>query len=300
MKRQGIGKDLKHYALLLPFFTLFTAFYLWPLIYGFLISFTKWNGVQVPAYIGMDNYVKILGDKKFLIAFSNLAKFIAVVVPVGIGLALLFAILVSGQKKAWAGLFRSVFFFPIIIPLFLSASIWRFLLSPEPVGILNNFMHLFNAKEILWLKDPKYMVFAACIVDIWRAVGFHFILLYAGIKGIPAEQTEAAEVDGANSIQRAFFITIPQLEPVLFLVVVNAFIGGLQAFDLPWLMSVSQWGNVGNPEFGMLFPVMDIIDRAWGMRLAFGEASAYSIIILIITLIITGIQFVWRRVRLEA
>ncbi len=300
MKHHGLGKDMKHYAMILPFFVLFTVFYLWPLLYGLLISFTRWNGVETPRYVGLANYLKIIADRKFGIAFTNLAKFIVVVVPVGITIALFFALLVSGQKQGWARFFRSVFFFPVIIPLFLSASIWRSLLSPAPVGMLNVLLGMLGIKDILWLKDPRIMVFAVCFVDVWRAVGFHFILLYAGIKGIPAEQTEAAEVDGASSAQRALYVIIPQLEPILFLVVVNAFIGGLQSFDLPWLMSTSQWGVLGQPGYGMLFPVMDMVDRAWGMKLAFGEAAAYAVILLVITLVITGAQFAWRRLRIEA
>lgn len=284
--------------MVLPFFSLFAVFYLWPLVYGVLISFTKWNGIEVPVYNGLANYFRIVADPKFSIAFGHLGIFILVVVPIGIGIALFLAILVAEQGKRTASVFKSLFFFPVIIPLFLSASIFRILLSPDPVGIVNVIVKALGGQDILWLKDPEIMVYAVCIVDIWRAVGFHFILLYAGIKGIPVEQSEAAEVDGASTFQRSLFITIPQLEPVLFLVIVNAFIGGLQAFDLPWLLSNSQWNSLAQPGYGMLFPVMDTIWRAWSMRQAFGEASAYAMIIMLITLVITALQFLWRQARL--
>jgi multiple sugar transport system permease protein len=151
--------------------------------------------------------------------------------------------------------------------------------------------------SILWLNDPLYEIITVAIVDMWRAIGFHFLLLFAALKGIPQEYYDAAKVDGANDFQQIIYITIPQLEPVLFLVVVNAFIGGLQSFDLPWLLSVSQGNSYGGVGYGMLFPVMTIYVRAW-QGLAFGEAAAYAVILGVIVLAITGIQFAWRAWRL--
>jgi len=294
--RSFLRRTLPHYLMLLPFFALFFIFFLWPIVYGLGISLTKWNGVKDPAFVGLANYIKIFTDPviKFPIAMANLGKFIIIVVPVGILIALCLALLVDRFTPRWASIFRALYFFPIIIPLFLSASIWRFLFVDG--GVISAILSKVGI-TILWLNDPNYEIFAVAIVDMWRAIGFHFLLLFAALKGIPQEYYDAAKVDGANDFQQIIYITIPQLEPVLFLVVVNAFIGGLQSFDLPWLLSTSQPNNYGGVSQGMLFPVMTIFVRAW-QGLAFGEASAYAVILGVIVLVITGIQFAWREWRL--
>jgi multiple sugar transport system permease protein len=138
------------------------------------------------------------------------------------------------------------------------------------------------------------MIPAAVIIDVWRSTGFNMIILLAGLNGIPVEYYEAAKVDGANTWQQIWYITIPELEPVLFLVIVNGFISALQIFDVPWLITQSTYQAYGGPVQGMLFPVMDIMGRAFG-SLKFGEASAYAWILLVFILLITLVQFYMRR-----
>lgn len=294
--RKFMRRYLKHYLLLLPFFALFITFYLWPIIYSAAISMTKWDGIHAPVFVGLQNYTKIFATPRFSTSMLNLARFVAVVVPVGVTLSLALALLVDQFTRRWSSFFRSIYFFPVIIPLFLAGAIWRYLLSPQ-IGILNLLLAQIGITGIGWLREPVYMVLAVAMVDMWRAIGFNFLLLLTGIKGIPHDYYEAARVDGANRFQQMIYITIPQLEPVLFLVTVNAFIGALQTFDIPWLLSISKHGNYGGNRNGMLFPVMEIYESAWG-RQAFGDASAYAVILLGITLAITVIQFVWRRWRL--
>jgi len=299
MKKQKgfFQRYFKHYSLLLPFFLLFAVFFLYPLIYSIFISLTKWDGIREPVFVGFDNYVRITQTPRFDTSMKNLLRFVVIVVPVGVTIALCLAVLVDQFTPRWQKFFRSMYFFPVIIPMFLSAAIFRFLLSPQ-IGLITVMLEGIGIKNVNWLSNPTYMVPAVALVDMWRAIGFNFLLLFSGLKAIPTEYSEAARVDGANRFQEFFYITIPQLEPVLFLVVVNAFIGALQSFDIPWLLSSSTFVNYGGPRNGMLFPVMEIYYSAWG-RQDFGGASAYAVIILVITMIITAVQFTWRRFRLE-
>lgn len=286
----------KHYILLLPFFILFVIFFLYPLVYSVIISLTKWDGIHTPAFVDVQNYVRIINSPRFSTSMLNLGRFVLITVPVGITIALALALLVNRFTPKWGNFFRGMYFFPVIIPMFLSAAIFRYLLSPN-VGIIPLILEAIGIKGINWLSNPSYMVPAVAMVDMWRAIGFNFLLLFAGIKAIPTEYFEAAQVDGANRWQEILHITIPQLEPVLFLVIVNGFIGALQSFDIPWLLSLSTFVNYGGPRNGMLFPVMEIYIAAWG-RQDFGGASAFAVILLAITLVITIIQYVWRSRRL--
>lgn len=296
-RKESFQGNLKHYSLLLPFFVLFAVFFLYPLVYSVIISLSKWDGIRDPVFIGLDNYVRVSQMPRFDTSMKNLLRFVVIVVPVGVTIALGLAVLVDQFTPRWQNFFRSMYFFPVIIPMFLSAAIFRFLLSPQ-IGLITVVLEGVGIKNVNWLSNPTYMVPAVALVDMWRAIGFNFLLLFSGLKAIPKEYSEAARVDGANWFQEFFYITIPQLEPVLFLVVVNSFIGALQSFDIPWLLSSSMFVNYGGPRNGMLFPVMEIYISAWG-RQDFGGASALAVIILSITMIITAAQFTWRRFRLE-
>jgi multiple sugar transport system permease protein len=288
-KRKPIWAYWQNYAMIAPFFILFFVFYLAPLLYGFYISFQKWDGVHPATFVGIDNYVNVITSRYFVKAFLNLIKYVLITMFFGITIAFGLALLVNRFTGFAANLFRSGYFLPTVIPLFLTAAVWRWIMTPD-FGMMNRIITGLGGTSINWLTDPKYMILTAVIVDVWRSTGFNMIILLAGLKGIPEEYYEAAEIDGANFWQKTIFITIPQLEPVLFLVIVNGFISALQIFDIPWLLTQSTYQSYGGPLQGMMFPVMDIMGRGFG-SLKFGESSAYAWILLILILGVTLVQF---------
>src|SRR6266545_2052768 len=288
-KKKPLWSYGKHYLMIVPFFILFSVFYLAPLLYGFYISFQKWNGVQPPVFVGVTNYVNVVHSTYFFTAFLNLIKYVTLTMFLGITIAFGLALLVNRFRGRAANVFRSAYFLPTVIPLFLTAAVWRWTLTPD-YGVLNRIIMFFGGPSINWLTNPTFMIPAAVMVDVWRSTGFNMIILLAGLNGIPVEYYEAAKVDGANTWQQILNITIPELEPVLFLVIVNGFISALQIFDVPWLLTQSAYQAYGGPMQGMLFPVMDIMGRAFG-ALKFGEASAYAWILLVVVLVVTLIQF---------
>ena len=307
-KRKTLWDYRRNFLMLAPFFILFSIFYLAPLVYGLYVSFFKWDGVHAPVFNSINNYQAVITSRYFVKAFTNLAKYVIITMFFGITIAFGLALLVSRFKGLASNIFRSAYFLPTVIPLFLTATIWRWILTPD-YGILNRILAplimLMNQllaplgvapmnPTISWLTDPKFMIAATVIVDVWRSTGFNMIILLAGLKGIDEVYYDAAKVDGANTWQQVLYITIPQLEPVLFLVIVNGFISALQVFDVPWLISNSEYRSYGGPLQGMMFPVMDIMGRTFG-SLKFGEASAYAWLLLIVVMIITMIQFIWRR-----
>ncbi len=285
---------LKHYLMLLPFFILFIVFILWPMVFGFGISFTKWNGVHPPEFVGIENYIDVVKSRYFSKAMINLIKYVITTVPIGIGISLGLALMVDNMTGKGGNFFRSIYFFPTIIPLYLGAAVWRWMLIPD-TGIVNVFLTTIGLESVKWLTDPRYMVFACVFVDVWKSVGFNMVLLLAGLKSIPNVYYEAALIDGANTWQRIFYISIPQLEPILFLVIVNGFIAALQLFDIPWILSGSAFNMLtGGPLQGMLFPVMDIMSRGFG-HTKYGEACAYAFILMALILVVTVAEFLIRR-----
>lgn len=286
-------EHLKHYLMLMPFFVIFLTFQFGPIVYGFGMSLTDWDGIHTPNYVGIENYKEVVESPRFEQAFDNLFKYILVTVPLGVSLSFALALLINSFSGRLGNVFRNVYFFPFIIPLFIAAAVWRWMLTPD-YGIVNRTIELFGFESINWLYHPDYMVYSVAMVDIWRAAGFNMIIFLAGLKGIPDIYYEAAKVDGANTAQQIRHITVPLLGPVLFLVIVNAFISTFQIFDVPWLLSGSSFQQYGGTLRGMLFPVMDIMGRGFG-HLRFGEASAYAFILMGMILGITVIQFGLRR-----
>jgi multiple sugar transport system permease protein len=293
MVNQWARKYLKHYLMLLPFFSLFVLFFLYPIARGFSISFYKWDGVNPGVFVGLRNYLFLLQSRDFAISFTNLIKYVSVTVPVGITVAFLLALFVNSLKGRWSNFFRSAYFVPTMMPLFLAASIWRWMYSPE-VGLINMAIGMFGIQSINWLKDPSVMIFALIVVDVWRSAGWNMVILLAGLKNIPEEYYDAARVDGANKFQEVLYITIPLLEPVLFFVIAQGFIFALQVFDAPWLLTLSTTQGYGGRLKALLFPVMDMFGRAFGV-LKFGEASAYGFLLTALIAMITALLFFLRK-----
>jgi multiple sugar transport system permease protein len=292
MKRWA-RKYLKHYLMLFPFFFLFSLFFLYPIGKGFSISFFKWDGVNPQLFVGLKNYAYLLQSRDFAISFTNLIKYVSVTVPVGITVAFLLALFVNNLKGRWSNFFRSAYFVPTMMPLFLAASIWRWMYSPE-VGLINVAIGWLGIESVNWLKDPSVMIFALVVVDVWRSAGWNMVILLAGLKNIPEEYYDAARVDGANKFQEVVYITLPLLEPVLFFVIAQGFIFALQVFDAPWLLTLSTTQGYGGRLKALLFPVMDMFGRAFGV-LKFGEASAYGFLLTALIAIITALLFFLRK-----
>lgn len=294
---QKTRKRLSHYwpnyVMLLPFFTVFAIFFIYPIISGFSMSIQHWRPNASFDFVGAANYIKVLQSPRFIKAMTNLAIYVFTTVPIGIMVAFGLAILVNSFQGKWSQFFRSAYFIPSMIPIFLAATVWRWMLAPD-YGTINLLLGLVGIPSIDWLRNPQFMISALVMVDVWRSVGFNMIILLAGLKNIPEMYYDAAKVDGANTLQQIFHITIPQVEPILFLVTVNGFISAMQIFDAPWIMSDSNY-SMGYGGFlqGMLFPVMEMMGRAFGSS-NFSEASALGFILLVIILIITLILFALR------
>jgi multiple sugar transport system permease protein len=284
-----VRKYLRHFLMLTPFFIFFSIFLLYPIFKGFYISFFRWDAVHPAVFVGLDNYISVANSSYFGIAIFNLLKYVSITVPVGILLSFLVALLVDSFEGIPSGFFRSTYFVPTMIPLFLAASVWRWIYTPE-IGIINIVLGWLHIPPVNWLTDPKVMILSLVIVDNWRSIGFNMVILLAGLKNIPGEYYDAAEVDGANKFQEVIYITIPQLRPVLFFTIAYGFISALQVFDAPWLMTASQYSTYGGHLKGLLFPVMDMMGRAFG-NLQFGQASAYGFMLMLIILVVTGILF---------
>lgn len=292
MKR-SLKNIAPHYLMLAPFFLIFVVFFLYPIASGFYYSFFKWNAIHTPEFIGFTNYEKILTSRKFEISITNLLMYVSITVPLGITIAFLLAVLVDSFKGAWANIFRSAYFVPVMMPLFLAATIWRWIYAPG-FGILNTITGWFGIESVNFLNNTGTMMYALIAVDIWVSVGFNMVIILAGLKNVPQHLYEAARLDGATKLQELRYVTIPMVAPVLFFVVTYGFISALQVFDVPWLLTASDFESYGGRRQALLFPVMDMMGRGFG-QLRFGQASAYGFILTAIIMSFTAVLFAIRR-----
>jgi multiple sugar transport system permease protein len=291
-------KHVANYLMLLPFMLLFVAFFLYPILSGLTYSFFDWNAVSPAHFIGLDNYKRIVSSSDFEKALRNLLTYVGITVPLGIAIAFSLALLVNSFKGFWGNFFRSAYFMPVVLPIFLAATIWRWIYTPN-FGLLNMMLGWFGIPSINFLNDTHTMLYSLIAVDTWVSAGFNMVILLAGMKNIPAQYYEAARLDGANKLQETFYITIPTLYPVLFFVTTYGFISALQVFDAPWLLTGSSFTSYGGRQGALLFPVMDMMGRGFG-SLKFGLAAAYGFILTTLILLITLLLFRLRQREFDA
>ncbi|MGH1416282.1 MAG: carbohydrate ABC transporter permease [Pelagimonas sp.] len=278
-----------HYVMLMPFFAIFVVFFLYPIASGFYYSFFEWNAINTPTYVGVENYSDIIGSRKFEKGITNILTYVAITVPLGITVAFLLAVLVDSFDGIWAKIFRSAYFVPVMMPLFLAATLWRWIYAPN-FGILNTILGWFGIGSVNFLNDTGTMLYAMIAVDVWVSAGFNMVIILAGLKNVPQHLYEAARLDGANKFQEIRYVTIPMIAPVLFFVITYGFISALQVFDVPWLLTTSAFDSYGGRRQALLFPVMDMIGRGFG-ALKFGEAAAYGFILTVIIMSVTAALF---------
>lgn len=233
-RRALSGKAIAPYLFLAPFFLLFIAFIVAPLVYALYMSVFRDTLVGGRQFAGAANYLKVLGDAKFWDGLKNLAIFGIVQVPIMLGMALLFALILDRGQVYAKGFFRLGFFLPYAVPSVVAALIWGYLYGPT-------FGPFTQLARMLDLTPPNFLSRAAMLFSIanivtWEFVGYNMVIFYAALKAIPSDLSEAAVIDGATPWQFARTIQLPLLWPAILLAIIFSINGTLQLFNEPYLM----------------------------------------------------------------
>lgn len=278
-----------------PALVLLLLFLVVPFFMAVYLSFTNQRLLPGPLpvdFIGLRNYTRLLQDDTFLRALLNNFVFVLVVVPVQTGLALMMALLVN-QKLPGVGLFRTIYFSPVVTPLVVVAIVWSFLYNPGQ-GFINAFLRTISFGHLgpyQWLDSPSLALPAIIILSVWQGVGFQMVIYLAGLQGISQTLYEAARIDGASTWKRVIYITLPQLRNITIFVVVATTI---LAFKLYTQVAVL---TQGGPEDATMTTVFYLVNQGYSM-LQVGYASAISVIFFLIILVFSIIQrFVVREER---
>ena len=278
---------------ILPSFVLILIFCIVPIFMSGFFSFTDYNIMNAPEFVGLDNYKKMFQDSYVRDAAKNTLLYVVMTVPVQTLLALtLAAFLAEKMRNKTGGFLRSVMFIPVIASAVTAGTIWRIILNTDG-GFLNNILNFFHISSVNWLGSTQTSLLSICIVAVWKNVGYFLVIYYAGIMGIQKELYEAAKVDGATSIQQFTKITLPILKPITYLVVTLFIIWSFQVFDLAYLMTG------GGPGHSSVTLVMGIYNAAF-KQYKMGYACAMAMFLLIMIIIINVIEDLFFKEKREA
>lgn len=206
------------------------VFYLWPIVQTAYFSFTKSGAFGDSSWNGIANYQQLVVDPLFYRSLLNTLIYTAIVL-VGIPLAIWFASLINTPGLRFASLYRVLFFLPYVAMPTAVALVWRIMFNGD-FGILNYFLGSLGLGRPFWISTPGYAIVAVSLVGLWSSLGFSMIILGAGLKAIPPELYEAAELDGASPRRQFLSVTVPLLTPSIFFVVIITTISSFQLFDL--------------------------------------------------------------------
>jgi multiple sugar transport system permease protein len=272
------------YLTVSPWIIGFILFTVIPMAASLYLSFTNWNVLQAPQWIGVDNYVRMFtNDPDFYQSLKVTILFTITSVPLQIIIALFLAMLLNEATRA-VGFFRTAFYIPSIVASVASAVLWTWIFNPR-FGPVNGLLRSLGLYGPNWFNDPSYALAALVIMSTW-GVGGQMLIFLAGLKGIPRSLYEAAEVDGAGRITRFIRITLPMLSPTLFFNLIMAMIGAFQTFDAAYVISTTRAGQLGAPLKSTLFYLLHLYEEGFSF-LNMGYASALAWVLFLIILLVT-------------
>lgn len=284
-KKRKINKEaMWAYLFILPTMLGLLTFYILPAVSSFALSFTNWNGISTPNFVGMDNILLLIQDPIFLRSAFNTILFTFIAVPMTVVSATIIALLLNQKLKGMV-VFRTLYFLPVVTMPVAVGMIWRWLYNTE-YGLINYVFGVVGLPQPSWLFDPNLVLFSVIVVHVWMSVGNTMILLLAGLQGISESYYEAAKIDGASKMRQLFSITLPLLTPSLFFVVITGMISSLQVFDLIFMM-------IGDSN-ALLGPLRTIVYGVYEQGFVYGRmgiASAQAFLLFLAILVFTVIQF---------
>lgn len=255
-----------------------------PIGASFVLSFTRYDVLSSPQFIGGDNYARMVGDPMFWTALKNTAIFTLVAVPLQIIIAMALAeALARYSNRKFSQITRSALFVPVVASLILIGTVWQFMLAPNESGFVNSVLSGLGFSTVNFLGQPWVALMAVTAVQVWKHIGYFLVLFYAGVLDIPEEQYEAARLDGASGLKIFRHITMPGLRPITLLCLVLATMWSFQAFDLIYSMT---GGGPGNATTTLVMAIYNVGFNNFQM----GYASAIAMVLAVIVMILSLLQ----------
>lgn len=283
---RALRKGLPGLLFISPWLFGFAVFTAGPFLVSVYLSFTRYDIVSAPRWVGLENYAVLASDPVFWRSLELTLLYAAVAAPIaviaGVGLSLLLNFEVRG-----IGVYRTIFFLPSIVPTVATTVVFVWVLNPQ-IGLVNGLLRGLGIVGPAWLKEPKWTFASLILMAVW-GVGGTMVTYLAGLKDIPVYLYEAALIDGANALQRLRFVTLPLLTPVIFFNLVMGVIASFQYFTQAYMLL-----NQQAPEEATRFLAVYLFERAW-RYLDMGYASAMAWVLFGLVAVVTSLLFLTQK-----
>jgi multiple sugar transport system permease protein len=292
MSKKRIIKDIvSSYLFLTPWLIGIFVFTLYPMIYSLYLSFTEYNILQPPKWVGLKNFIVMFTgnseyprDDRFINSILVTFRYVFISVPLKLVFALFIAVMMN-QKLRLIAFYRTIYYIPTLLGGSVAiAVLWRRLFAGD--GVINVILQaLFKVNPPSWISNPKYALYTLILLAVWQ-FGSPMIIFLAGLKQIPNEYYEAASVDGAGKVRQFFSITIPALSPIIFFNLIMQMISAFQTFTQAFIIS----GGNGGPLDSTMFYSLYLYIKGFGFS-EMGYASAMAWFLLLIIAVLTALTF---------
>ena len=267
---------------ILPSLILIMFFSVIPIAMNVVYSFSKYNIMQPPEWIGFSNFTRLIKDPYVWASLKNTVLFTFVTVPLQTGFSLIIAALLANRfRQKFRDSIKASLFIPVIASAVLVGTLWSILLSTH--GAVNTVLNFIGLESINWLGGKHTALMSVCMATVWKNVGYFLVIFYAGIMEIPPSLYEAASVDGAGKVQQFFSITVPGLSSVTYLVVTLGTIWSFQIFDMVYTMTG------GGPGLSTVTLVLTIYNTAF-REYSMGYASAIALLMFVFVIALSLLQ----------
>ena len=281
VKRRWLNQEsVTALLFVLPSLIGFTLFYAVPAVRGVWISFTNWDMLRDPTFIGLENYIKLFNDPEFWNALKVTLYYVLLNIPLQTVLAMIIAVMMSRLTKSMV--IRALIILPWLMPPVVVGLIWLWLLDPN-LGIVNVGLKALGLPVIAFFGLPQWAMPTIAMINIWEYVGYTALLIFAGLQSIPGSVYEAASIDGASENQMFWRVTVPLLRPVLVFVVVTSVIGSFQIFDT---IAITTKGGPVNATKVMNWYIYEQAFNRFNM----GYATALSMVLFLILIFVSLMQ----------
>lgn len=275
---------LAGYAMVLPAVLLFIAFALYPAIRTFTLPFYDWDMLSAPVFVKFENFTRLFADERLPLILRNTALVAVVPVVFKLLFGFLAAYLVFRLRGKAATVFmESAIFFPIIIPMSIVSMVFTMLLGTD-VGAINGILYALGLPKIPWLTSAKWAIWSVMMVDVWKGIGFFFIIYLVALRNVPKSYIEAAEIDGANQFYSTVKILVPCVSATSLFLLVNALITGLQLFEPIYLLTR---GGPGDATATVSYYIWSIAFQERDM----GYGALLALVLFCFMMLITLLQF---------
>ncbi|WP_422934407.1 carbohydrate ABC transporter permease [Sinomonas sp. P47F7] len=255
-----------------------------PIVFTFALSFFSWDIISPPEFVGLQNFAHLAADTAVIHSFGVTALLAVLIVVLQIVIGLAMAILVQQRVSTWArSIFRTAFFLPLLVSAASISIVFSYLFD-DHFGVINYYLQLVGLPQMQWLSSQGGATATIVIVAVWQQLGFVFILFVAALGSLPKDVLEAVSIDGSGPIRTFFSIKLPLISPTIFFASVIGLINAMQIFDQPYVMTK------GGPGDATTTTVM-LIYRTAFQNIQFGYGSAISVVLFVLLLAITGLQF---------